>query len=118
MRDSKIDLRAANNAKMDVVGVVNAHITATSPTGKKVKTTLKIFIVEDVKEVYLSFDFMKGLRIVDTNFPMAAGKLNQHGRNELGWDRSGTIVETLPHSAYQVSMDGSGRCLNVVSIPL
>ena len=34
---------------------------------------------------------------------------NQHGPNKLGWDRSGTIVETLPHSAYQVSMDGSGR---------
>ena len=94
---------------MDVIGVVNAHIIATSPASEKVKATSKIFIVEDIKEVYLSFDFMKDLRIVDTNFPVAGGKLNQHGRNKIGLDRSGTIVETLPNSAYQVSMDSTGR---------
>ena len=57
---------------MEVIGVLNAHITATCPTGKKVKTT-KIVIVEDIKEVYLSFNVMKGLGIVDRNFQMAAG---------------------------------------------
>ena len=74
MSESKVDLRAANN----VVGIVNAHITATAPSGENIKTTSKIFIVEDIEEVYFSFNVMKGLRIVHTNFPVAGVKQNQH----------------------------------------
>ena len=57
---------------MEVIGVVNLHITATSPAGEKVKTTSKIFIVEDIGGVSLIY-VMKGLRIVDTNFPVVGG---------------------------------------------
>ena len=34
MKPTKIDLRAANNAVMSVVGVVNASINALAPTGE------------------------------------------------------------------------------------
>ena len=34
---------------------------------------------------------------------------NQHGNHPLIWDKTGTVVELLPNSAYQVKMDGSGR---------
>ena len=39
MRKSKVDLRAANNAKIDVQGVVDATISALSPSGERFKTT-------------------------------------------------------------------------------
>ena len=34
---------------------------------------------------------------------------NQHGAHSKRWDRSGTIVEVLPHHQYMVKIDGSGR---------
>ena len=34
---------------------------------------------------------------------------NQRGRHPTKWDKSGLIVETLPHDQYKVKMDGSGR---------
>ena len=33
---------------------------------------------------------------------------NQHGTKPKYWDRTGTIVEVLPHQQYKVKMDGSG----------
>ena len=53
---SKVDLRAANNTKMDVQGVVDAAISGLSPSGVRFKTTSKVYIVQNVDEVYLSFD--------------------------------------------------------------
>ena len=34
---------------------------------------------------------------------------NQNGRNPLKWERSGTVVEVLPHNQYMIKIDGSGR---------
>ena len=34
---------------------------------------------------------------------------NQKGNEPLKWDRSGVIIERLPHDQYTVRMDGSGR---------
>ena len=33
---------------------------------------------------------------------------NQHGNKPKRWDRTGVIVEILPHLQYKVKMDGSG----------
>ena len=33
---------------------------------------------------------------------------NQAGNKPKRWDRTGTIVEVLPHQQYKVRMDGSG----------
>ena len=78
MRHSKVDLRAANNAKIDVQGVADATISALSPSGERFKTTSKVYIVRNVDEVYLSLNVLVGLRIVDEFFPVA-GAGNQHG---------------------------------------
>ena len=34
---------------------------------------------------------------------------NQHGNHPTRWDKSGTVVESLEHDAYNVKVDGSGR---------
>ena len=34
---------------------------------------------------------------------------NQHGNHPLFWDKTGTVIEILPNSAFQVKYDGSGR---------
>ena len=34
---------------------------------------------------------------------------NQTGPHSLKWDKSGTIVETLPHNQYRIRMEGNGR---------
>ena len=34
---------------------------------------------------------------------------NQVGPRPKKWDRTGTIVETLPYDQYRVKMDGSGQ---------
>ena len=62
MRNSKVDLRVANNARIEVQGVVVAEITALSPSGERFKTTSKVYIVQNVDKVYLSFDVLVGLR--------------------------------------------------------
>ena len=106
----KVDLSAANGAKMNVTGVVNAHINATSTSGEQFHTTTKVYVVSNVDECYLSCDVLRGLKIIDNDFPEAGGRhLNQHGNNNLGWDRTGTVVECLPFASYQLRMDGSGR---------
>ena len=54
LRQSKIDLRAANDAKIDVKGVADAKISALSPSGERIETSIKIYVVHNVNEVYLS----------------------------------------------------------------
>ena len=78
IRQSKVDLRAANNARIDVQGVADATISALSPSGEHFKTFSKIYIVRNVREVSLSLDVLVGLRIVNEFFP-AAGARNQQG---------------------------------------
>ena len=34
---------------------------------------------------------------------------NQHGNNPLVWDKTGTVVDILPNSSFQVKLDCSGR---------
>ena len=108
LRRSKVDLRAANNAKIDVQGVVDAAISALSPTGKRFKTTGKVYIVRNVDKVYLSLDVLVGLRIVNEFFPVA-GAGNQHRAKAGVWDRTGTVTEQLSHESYSIEVDGSGR---------
>ena len=33
---------------------------------------------------------------------------NQHGNKPKRWDRSGLVIDVLPHQQYRVRMDGSG----------
>ena len=108
MRKSKVDLRAANNAKIDVQGVADATISALLPSGKRFKMTSRVYIVRNVNEVYLSLNVLVGLRIVNEFFPVA-GAGNQHGAQAGAWDRTGTVTEQLPHASYSIKVDGSGR---------
>ena len=108
LRQSKIDLRAKNNARIDVQGVADARISALSPTGERFMTSTRIYVVQNVNELYLSLDVLEGLRIVNKFFP-AAGAGNQHGAQAGAWDKTGTVTEQLPHASYSVKVDGSGR---------
>ena len=108
MRKSKVDLRAANNAKIDVQGVADATISALSPSGEQFEATSTVFIVRNVNEVYLSLDVLVGLRIVNEFFPVD-GAGNQHGAQAGAWDCTGTVTEQLPHASYSIKVDGSGR---------
>ena len=81
MKQMKVDLRAANNAVMNVVGVVNAAISALGPSGERFCCTSKVYVVENIDEVYISLDVMRGLCIVGKNFPEAGTSSNQHDCN-------------------------------------
>ena len=50
VKTPKVELLEANGAKMNVVGVVNAHIKATSPSGEQFRTTSKFYKVSYVDE--------------------------------------------------------------------
>ena len=100
-----MDLRAANNARIDVQGVEDTTISLLSPSGERFKTSSKIYIVRNVSEVYLSLDVLVGLRIVNEFFP-AAGAGNQHGAQAGAWDRTGTVTEQLPHASYSLQSTG------------
>ena len=108
MRKSKVDLRAANNAKIDVQGVADATISALSPSGERFKTTSRVYIVRNVDEVYLLLDDLVGLRIVNEFFPVA-GAGNQHGAQAGARDRTGTVTRQLPHASYSIRVDRSRR---------
>ena len=71
LRQSKIDLRAANNARIDMQGLADAKISALSPNGKRFETSTRTYLVRNVVEVYLSLDVLVGLRIVNEFFPAA-----------------------------------------------
>ena len=81
LRQSKIVLCAANNAKIDVQGVADAKVSALSPNGECYETSTKIYVVHNVNEVYLSLDILVGLKIVNEFFP-TAGAGNQAPRRE------------------------------------
>ena len=84
MRKSKVDLRAANNAKIDVQGVKDATISALSPSGERFKTTSRVYIVRNVDKVYLSLDVLVGLRIVNEFFLWRALETNTVPRQARG----------------------------------
>ena len=96
MKQTNVDLRAANNAVMEVVGVVNAAINALALSGERFCCTSKLYVVENIDEVYLSLDVLRGLRIVGKNFLEAGTSPNQHGNHPLIWDKTGTVVELYP----------------------
>ena len=50
---------------------------------------------------------LKPLRIGDRVFVQ-----NQEGQHPRKWDRSGLIVDVLPHCKYRIKIDGSGRVTN------
>ena len=79
MKQTKVDLRAANNAVMEVV---NAAINALAPSGERFRCTSKVYDIENIDEVYLSLDVLRGLRIVGRNFPEAGTSPNQHECNQ------------------------------------
>ena len=96
LRRSSIDLRAANNVKMNVLGVVDADISTLSPSGERFSTATSAYVVKNINEVFLSLEVMVGLRIGDRQFP-TAGAGNQHGAQAGAWDKTGTVTECLPH---------------------
>ena len=125
-------LKGADNNDLDVVAVVDASLSAISNTGDRITTTVRLYVVEGVDECYISCNAMKGLRIIDEHFPQPGIKdhdcrlcatttsstcrcipralpPSRHPNQPPRWDRSGVITETLPHGAYVVKMDGSGR---------
>ena len=91
MRQSKVDLRAANNARMDVVGVVNAAISSVRRAVQNHKQDLR--------------GTKRGLRTVNKFFP-AAKAGNQHGAKPETWDRTGTVADQLPNASYNVKVNG------------
>ena len=105
MKQTNVDLRAANNAVMEVVGVVNAAINALALSGERFCCTSKLYVVENIDEVYLSLDVLRGLRIVGKNFLEAGTSPNQHGNHPLIWDKTGTVVELLPNSRTSLEED-------------
>ena len=90
MKQTKVDLRVAKNAVMNDGGVVNAAISALTPSGERFRCTRKLYVFKDIDEVYLSLNVMRGLRIVGRNFPEAGTSSNQHGNHPTKWDRTGT----------------------------
>ena len=81
LRRSQVDLRAANNAKIEVQSVADATISALSPSRKRYRTTTTAYVVKNVDQVYLSLDVLVGLRIINEHFP-TAGAGNQHGAQQ------------------------------------
>ena len=73
-----MNLRAANNARINVQGMADATISALSPSGERFITSSKIYVVRNVDKVYLSLDVLVDVKIVNEHFP-AAGAGNQHG---------------------------------------
>ena len=59
---------------MDVIGMVNTHINATSTSGEQFHRTSKVYMVSNVDECFLSWDVLRGLKIIDANFPEAGGR--------------------------------------------
>ena len=65
----RTDIRGADDSPLNVVGVVDATVSAASPTGEHISTAAKIYVVDNVSECYLSCDVLRGLRIVNEHFP-------------------------------------------------
>ena len=64
-----VDIRGADDSPLHIIGVVEAMVSASSPTGEHISTPARLFVVENVSECYLSCDVLRGLRIVNEHFP-------------------------------------------------
>ena len=95
LRQSRVDLQAANKAKINVQGIADVAINALLPNGERFRTTTAAYVVKNVDETYLSLDVLKGLCIVNEHFP-AAGAGNQHGAQQGAWDRTDCHRTTPP----------------------
>ena len=62
--------------------MVNAAINALAPSGERFWCTSKVYVVENIDEVYLSLDVLRGLHIVGRNFLEAGTSPNQHRCNQ------------------------------------
>ena len=59
VKTPKVELSAANRVKMNILGVVNAHINATSPSGKQFRTTSKVYVVSNMDNCNLYCDVLR-----------------------------------------------------------
>ena len=74
---SKTDIRGADGSPLVVTGAVDSTVAATNQSGEIISTEVKFYMVENVSECYLSWDAMRGLRIVNEHFP-EAGSGDRH----------------------------------------
>ena len=58
MKQTMVNLRAANIAIMNIVDVVNAAIKALAPSGERFRCTSKVYDAKNIGKVYLSLDVM------------------------------------------------------------
>ena len=73
-------LKGADNGELDVSGVVEATLSATTNTGEKISTPATLYIVDNVDECYISCAAMKGLRIIDEHFPSPGARKDHECR--------------------------------------
>ena len=48
----RTDIRGADDSPLDVVGVVDATVSAASPTGEHISTPARLYVVDNVSECY------------------------------------------------------------------
>jgi len=64
-----LSLSAANKSPIKIEGAFFAKLTGRSPAGKTVSCQSMIYVSKDVKSLYLSYDTMLDLGILNRNFP-------------------------------------------------
>ena len=68
------------------------------------EVALRTRYAKSVEKLNLTAKHLAPLNLGDQCFVQ-----NQHGRYPLKWERSGVVVEVLPHDRYVIKIDGSGH---------
>ena len=66
---ASLTMKAANKSPICINGAFFAVLSGKAPSGKKISYKSMVYVSRDVKTMYLSYDTMVGLGILNRNFP-------------------------------------------------
>ena len=112
-----LSLNAANKSPIRIDGAFFARITGKSPEGDTVVCHTMVYVSRDVRSLYLSFDTMLDLGILNRNFPKIGhfskpvGSSNEKGTKKHPWPAT-TRSEQYAVLIMMTEAYASARCDN------
>ena len=109
----RMNIRAANKNRINIIGAFEAVITGQTPTGSKLTSTSLVYVSDSVNDFFLSFDTMLDLRIINAAFP-TIGACNTEASHTENRPKS-TATPTLSQETKHIRSINSGCTKNTES---
>ena len=104
-----LSLHAANRSPIKINGAFHARLEGRSNSGVKVHCRTIIYVSQDVKSLYLSYNTMLELGIINTDFPAVGNFPMTHRPNSHCTDKSvvHSVIDTVGRICGATKNDGA-----------